>query len=1054
MKKNVCLILVLFSIFASCRHDKENVQVEDVTLELKSLKVHEKDVDVTKKLLEIEVPLSISSVTKNNIEVEFNIPNVSCYVQGEEVSLKEGESTDVVLEVPAKKGKYKAWTKIVKVFRKPTEETELKNLLDRLEVIGGRVNNQVSSEASPTEIKAILEGKQVQVQIAGPYAYVVLGSKNASWSNLLINGKKVQSVLQGNYASVALKKIEFEKVGDVQEVKVELTAKRKTAKFSFKIERVEGTVDIPDLMLQINKQKYTAADKDFWAKLHNGSKPIVDGSDPSEIRIECEHDFISSIKINTVDVGVIKNEGNIWYGAGSVGDLDSEGKDVKVEIIPKDKNVYRTIVWNFKLKGVDKRKLNIEYSFNGKNIYDIDGNFAQDFFDEKNPLLDVEGSFLNINLVSREGSDGKVSSVKLNDSECISSVIEDNVGWSMYSSLRLDAELEVIIEITPQDKVNFKPTVVKFRAKGNGVKEKIKPNFLINGNSNLPQATFLDKLEDGSNPLYQVFGEEPVKLSFIFDEYQANFHVAKLNIDGVDNFLIKDEAMLNYKIEKDIVINKTAPINVVVKFIPKKLEMTEETTWKFRLQGGGKLPPVPRNYVPKFYVNDLGKPSTPFPDGVKEKLTDVDNPPILTIDGKEVNIYLAVFLDNKTNDNEILKEVGFVFDSEAEIKKSLIKNAPYAEIFHSITLPEDSIEHNMKVIMYPKKENEYSELVYAFRVKRSGDVPPVPVTFFMDDVEYSGGEWKSSAKVDRVTLAVEATIDVMQEVKLDGEVLAIKKFKKNGQEIWRAEKTVALKGDYNDFRFEVEPQDQNIYKKIVQIGSFKGMKTNKSNVDFEYLFEPIEAEVTFVDGASHAVTSYGAKKVILKAHTVSAGARVWYRLTSKSGDTSMTNGILMGKESAYVHKSGQILLEENKPTRIIVWVVSENKYKKSKTPRRLVFNDVQLKWDKKLRDKGETFSNDVYTYGELKVRKLDLLDNKLHLAFSIWKDGFALDENYSYPSYQGAFEKLEVSGERQWYRVTIDVSSLTHSNELEVAFPILSGASIAFTYKVKITEAL
>ena len=142
MKKNVCLILVLFSIFASCRHDKENVQVEDVTLELKSLKVHEKDVDVTKKLLEIEVPLSISSVTKNNIEVEFNIPNVSCYVQGEEVSLKEGESTDVVLEVPAKKGKYKAWTKIVKVFRKPTEETELKNLLDRLEVIGGRVNNQ------------------------------------------------------------------------------------------------------------------------------------------------------------------------------------------------------------------------------------------------------------------------------------------------------------------------------------------------------------------------------------------------------------------------------------------------------------------------------------------------------------------------------------------------------------------------------------------------------------------------------------------------------------------------------------------------------------------------------------------------------------------------------------------------------------------------------------------------------------------------------------------------------------------------------------------------
>jgi len=1050
-RKFFCLFLALLGIFISCKHNKNNVQQgEDATLVLKSLKVHELDVDIKK--LELEVPLKINNVTKENIEVQFNIYGVSCYVKGEEVVLREGEVTDVVLEVPARKGKYKAWTKTIKVTRKATEETELKNLLDVLEIIGGKVNNQVSSEASPNEIKAILEGKTVQVQIASPYAYLILGSKKASWSSLLINGEKVQSVLQGSYASVALKRFEFEKIGDVKEVAIELTAKRKTAKFSFKIERIEGIVDIPDLSLQINKQKYSAADKDLWAKLHNGSKPIIEALDPTQLRIECEHDFISSIKINDVDVGVIKKEGNIWYGAGFVEDLNSAGKDVKVEITPKNKNVYRTVVWNFKLKGADKRKLNIEYYFNGKYLYDIAGSFAQDFYDDKNPLLNIEGRFFNITLACREGNDGKVSSIKINDEEYVDKMKVDAMGWSLHSSFKVDAELQLTIEIIPQDKVNFKTTKVNFRAKGDGNKEKIKTKLLINGNSNLPQTSFLDKLEDGSNPLYQVFGEEPVKLSFIFDEYQGDFHVEKLEIDGQNNSLVKDDIMLNYKVEKSIVVNKTTPTNVVVKFVPKNTEMTEETIWKFQVQGGGKLPPIPRSYVPHFYINDLGRPASPFPDGFKERLIDVSNPPLLIIGGKEINIYLSVFLDNKTNENEILKEVGFVFDEEAEIKKNFTKNPPYAELIHSIMLPEDSIEHTVKVIMYPKKENEYSELIYAFRVKTSGEKQLLPLKFFMNTLDYTNG-WQQSFKVDRITLAVEAESDVINEVRLEGEGVTVKKIKKKGKAIWRAEKTVNLKiGEYKEFTFEVEPKDSSVYRKVVHKCSCRGAKTNKSNVDFESLFEPVYGEITFFDGSNNSIMSYGAKKLILKAHTVSAKSKVYYRVTSKLGDNVTSDGLPLGKESDYVHKSGEITLIEDKPTRIIVWVQSESTYKKSKA-KRLVFNDVQLKWDKEIKTEGEKFSFNNSTYGEIEVRKSELTNNKMYLAFSIWKDDFAIDESYAYPSYQGGFEKLEVFGERQWYRTIIDVSTLTSSNELEVALPILSGGSLAFTYKVRIKEA-
>jgi len=166
----------------------------------------------------------------------------------------------------------------------------------------------------------------------------------------------------------------------------------------------------------------------------------------------------------------------------------------------------------------------------------------------------------------------------------------------------------------------------------------------------------------------------------------------------------------------------------------------------------------------------------------------------------------------------------------------------------------------------------------------------------------------------------------------------------------------------------------------------------------------------------------------------------------------MTSGTLMEKESDYVHKTGNIVLEEDKPTRIIVWIVAENKFTKSKSPKRIVFNDVKLKWDKELKTEGEKFSSDVYTYGIIKVKKAELTDNKMYLAFSIWKDGFAIDDSYAYPSYQDAFEKLEVSGERQWYRTSINVSTLNSDNELEVALPILSEGALAFTYKIKIKE--
>lgn len=806
----VSAFCILLAVFTACKipHQREAEQAE-IELVLESINIHDIPADTVS--WGVEVPKRNSRVTKENIKAEFNLPGINISVKGEEIILIQGQAVQAVLDAAPVKGKHKAWTKSITGTQKTTEETELKKLLD----------------------------------------------------TVLINGGKTNSFPQDIYKSAAYKKISLPDAGKTINIKLEPFSKGRTAKADFKIERIEGTIDIPSLSLQINQTKYTPQNKDIRRKLRINSMPEFESSEPVQIKIECEQDLIGYIRINNSDIGTIKNYGNIWYGESSVTGLTPSGKNIKVEIIPKDPANYNSVIWNFKLKYVESEKMNIEYAFNGKFFYDLDADFVNALLDRKDPKLSVDGNFLNPSLYCRD-SGGEAIRIKINDTEYINKIKKEDIGWSLHVSVKLEGENQITAVTEPKNKEKFGITAIGFRAQDSSQKEKIKiREFSINGLTGLPKETFLNKLEDNSNPLYQVYGEKPVKLGFTVDGYQGIFNISKLIINNENMLLKKDNIHLNYKAEKDIIINKTTPVNVVIQFVPKKPGMTETVIMKFRLQGGGKLPSIPRNFIPKFYVNRIGSSENPFPAEFSEKLTEESNPQLLSIEGHNAEIFAAVYTDNKAGNNGVLKEVGFILDGGAETKKNLTKTGYPAEVTHTLEFLEDGSEHLIKIIMSPKQEETYSELSYVFKVKDSGIKPELPLKFTINGNKYINGK-KTFFSKNRVTLAAEAEKDA---------------------------------------------------------------KTN-----------------------------------------------------------------------------------------------------------------------------GETFQNAAY--GEIEINKTKLNEGKLYLAFGIWKEtsGFTLDTGFAYHPYQQLFEKLNESGNMQWYKTVIDVSTLTEGTGLDVNLPILNGDAACFAYKVKIRQ--
>ena len=127
-------------------------KIPDAVLKETTILVHTKKVENG----EVKVPYAISSVKAGNVNVTFNVANVTVQIKNAdkdgEVKLEEGKKTSVVLTVDAVQGKHGSWEKEIFVIREKNKEAKLQ--VESLNLYGGMNEwGTISYDTNPTALK-------------------------------------------------------------------------------------------------------------------------------------------------------------------------------------------------------------------------------------------------------------------------------------------------------------------------------------------------------------------------------------------------------------------------------------------------------------------------------------------------------------------------------------------------------------------------------------------------------------------------------------------------------------------------------------------------------------------------------------------------------------------------------------------------------------------------------------------------------------------------------------------------------------------------------------
>lgn len=345
-----------------------------------------------------------------------------------------------------------------------------------------------------------------------------------------------------------------------------------------------------------------------------------------------------------------------------------------------------------------------------------------------NPLLPIESNFLNLRLVCG----AKIKNIQINDKTIESSELElQGNNYIALCSLPIETtEKNITINITPEDVAVYKLVVLKFQAKGSGKAEKIMPVFEeISGNKTLPKVEFLDKLEDGTSPLFKTHADS-ADLKITLTSYQMDFLCSGVKINDKEEKLNVRKTYFGtfYNIEKSFPVTVDNPIDVKIEFLPKE-NKTEKLIWTFKLQGGGSNPPLPKSSISIFTINGVGTYFKPLPKDFSDHLVDGTNPQYV-YDGKKAEVEIGSYSD------ETIEKVTFKMDGEKKFEGPLTASSTgYTHVAKYAFEITDKVDHNIQLIVHPK-ENKYSQLVYTFRLQWSGKNLPMPLVFGIDGSVY------------------------------------------------------------------------------------------------------------------------------------------------------------------------------------------------------------------------------------------------------------------------------------------------------------------------------
>ena len=239
----------------------------------------------------------------------------------------------------------------------------------------------------------------------------------------------------------------------------------------------------------------------------------------------------------------------------------------------------------------------------------------------------------------------------------------------------------------------------------------------------------------------------------------------------------------------------------------------------------------------------------------------------------------------------------------------------------------------------------------------------------------------------------------------------------------------------------------------------------KDNGKFEFSGDNVRGGcvVEWVDDEPREVDNdHGAKSASITLYTESPHAKVKYKCVflayDKDGKIAFESDLTSYEYATHIgvkHVTKKIELDQDKSVTIKAEV---EPYEGATDPDKGVyyftFNPVDVLWNY---SEGTTHSDYANAFTELqdvsgvktpviKVNKTSIVDGKIYLALSAWKADYGCNVGDT-----AKFIPLNEDGSVQWYKATIDVSSLnTQTDELDVSFPLLFNNKPSFTYKFKI----
>lgn len=269
-------------------------------------------------------------------------------------------------------------------------------------------------------------------------------------------------------------------------------------------------------------------------------------------------------------------------------------------------------------------------------------------------------------------------------------------------------------------------------------------------------------------------------------------------------------------------------------------------------------------------------------------------------------------------------------------------------------------------------------------------------------------------------------------------------------------------GEPREIKVTIKPKEVSKYSEIVWVFCLKQFDQTDSpefqgSVSGSGKFEPqIMKGIEWYDGKEHNyIDDYGSKSMILTVATVSKEASVYYQIVDPNGkpyngseEKKMTNN---GDTS---HKSDKIILFEDKPTNVKVWVVSRTGKKRNddRGVWNFTANPIKIRWGYSFTDDPAKAQGSMYNdgYDVIKIDRNKVKNGKLYVGFEIW-DVYKVGREGVAPE-QGPFTEMKMNDaniQLQWYIHEVNISQLIDDNKerQEIILPILDKGVLCFTYK-------